>query len=79
MPMYEFECAQCGARFEELMDASAETSPECPGCGASSAKRLMSAGSVRPHGVPKGRGGFEPPACSSGAGGCKGCGVSFGN
>jgi putative FmdB family regulatory protein len=30
MPIYEFDCAKCGARFEELVNAGA-TAP-CPQC-----------------------------------------------
>ena len=41
MPIYEFECEQCGNRFEELMESGA-TAPACPGCGAEAARRLLS-------------------------------------
>jgi putative FmdB family regulatory protein len=42
MPIYEFECEECGARFEELLtDESAEVS--CPSCGSRRVRRLMSA------------------------------------
>jgi putative FmdB family regulatory protein len=41
MPIYEFECAQCGSRFEELMQ-SGTTAPACPECGAEGAQRLLS-------------------------------------
>jgi putative FmdB family regulatory protein len=37
MPLYEFECEQCGSRFEELLrsgDAAA-----CPECGSSATRR----------------------------------------
>jgi len=40
MPLYEFECAACGRRFEELAAANAE--PACPACGAPGPKRLLS-------------------------------------
>ncbi len=79
MPMFEFECAKCGESFEELMGVDQETAPACPSCGAAETRKLLSAGSVRPQGIPKGKGGFEPPACGPGGGGCTGCGSSFGN
>jgi len=41
MPIYEFECEGCGARFEEL--AAAGEPVACPECGAASARRLFSA------------------------------------
>jgi putative FmdB family regulatory protein len=42
VPIYEYRCESCGERFEELVSASAETPPPCPGCGAAGAKRLFS-------------------------------------
>ena len=40
MPIYEFECSKCGARFEELVRAG-EKSP-CPACGSDEVGRLFS-------------------------------------
>ncbi len=40
MPIYEFECEQCGRRFEELVAVDAPT-PPCPDCAASGARRLI--------------------------------------
>ncbi|MBA3866109.1 MAG: zinc ribbon domain-containing protein, partial [Solirubrobacterales bacterium] len=42
MPIYEFECEECGARFEELLAAGAMAIP-CPQCGSSRTRRLLSA------------------------------------
>jgi len=47
MPIYEFECEGCGARFEELVAADA-TAVACPECGADRTRRLLS--SVSPPG-----------------------------
>lgn len=41
MPIYEFECTECGERFEELSDAGTETAT-CPSCGAAGAERRFS-------------------------------------
>jgi putative FmdB family regulatory protein len=41
MPIYEFECAKCGSRFEELMESGAEA-PACPECSATGARRRLS-------------------------------------
>jgi putative FmdB family regulatory protein len=46
MPIYEFECEGCEARFEELVAADAGGVP-CPECGATRTQRLIS--------------GFSPP------------------
>lgn len=41
MPIYEFECEECGERFEEL--APSETrSLFCPACGSRETRRLLS-------------------------------------
>jgi len=47
MPIYEFECGECGARFEELVAAGADEVP-CAECGSVGTQRLMS--SVSPPG-----------------------------
>jgi putative FmdB family regulatory protein len=41
MPIYEFECEDCGARFEELVAASAVV--PCSACGSAQTRRLLSA------------------------------------
>jgi putative FmdB family regulatory protein len=40
MPIYEFECGDCGERFEELV-AAGEAAP-CPSCGSERTRRLLS-------------------------------------
>jgi putative FmdB family regulatory protein len=40
MPIYEFECEGCGARFEELVGA--EAAAACPTCGSERTRRLYS-------------------------------------
>ena len=40
MPIYEFECEECGARFEELV-ASGEGAA-CASCGSERTRRLFS-------------------------------------
>lgn len=42
MPIYEFECDACGARFEGLYEAGTE-SPQCRRCGAGPTRRVLSA------------------------------------
>jgi putative FmdB family regulatory protein len=41
MPIYEFECEECGERFEELVAADA-AGVKCPGCGSTRTRRLLS-------------------------------------
>jgi putative FmdB family regulatory protein len=41
MPIYEYRCEACGARFEAWLRSLASAPPEkCPTCGAGSIKRL---------------------------------------
>jgi putative FmdB family regulatory protein len=47
MPIYEFRCERCGARFEELVPAGTKASP-CPECGASETLRVLSAPGAPP-------------------------------
>jgi putative FmdB family regulatory protein len=41
MPIYEFECEECRARFEELVAAGA-SDDVCPECGSARTRRLIS-------------------------------------
>jgi putative FmdB family regulatory protein len=70
MPIYEYRCNACSQRFEILIRSRAdEADCCCPSCGGRGIKRLISAGCVRPQGVPRGSGGFTPPKCApSGSG-----------
>ncbi len=40
MPIYEFDCRKCGARFEELTRVGA--SAACPNCGSDDVERRFS-------------------------------------
>ena len=69
MPIYEYQCNACCHQFEHLMLASDTTTPDCPACDCGDVVKLMSAGAVRPNGIPTGSGGFKPPACKPSGGG----------
>jgi putative FmdB family regulatory protein len=60
MPIYEYECAACGYRFERLIrNASTDTPDRCPKCGKPKPTKTFSAFSV---------GASEPessPSCST--------------
>ncbi len=45
MPIYEYECNECGNVFEEIVFGS-EESVTCPKCKCGSVKKLMSAPSA---------------------------------
>jgi len=40
VPLYEFGCRRCGARFEALTPPT--DAPPCPNCGAAAPRRLFS-------------------------------------
>lgn len=42
MPMYEFDCEECGERFEDLVAAGTEHA-ECRHCGSEATHRVLSA------------------------------------
>lgn len=41
MPVYEFECEECGERFEELTSSGTHSLP-CPRCASARTRRLIS-------------------------------------
>ena len=47
MPIYEFECTQCGHHFDRLQKLSDPDPAACPTCGAPQVHRLVSAPSFR--------------------------------
>ncbi|GAB3782135.1 FmdB family zinc ribbon protein [Dyella agri] len=47
MPIYEFECSQCGHRFDRLQKLSDADPTDCPECGAPRVQRRVSAPSFR--------------------------------
>ena len=45
MPIYEYQCKDCGEEFEKLMgfsDPKADA-PECPGCQSENTRKRLSA------------------------------------
>jgi putative FmdB family regulatory protein len=76
MPLYEYECAGCGARIEKMRKLSERANgPACPECGEATALALSAPGRVS---VGSGGSGSAIPT-SVNMGGCGpgGCGVGF--
>ena len=47
MPMYEFRCADCSAKFEELIFATADLAEvQCPSCTSPQVTKVLSAFAV---------------------------------
>jgi len=42
MPIYEFECEECGKVFEELVLGSNASNVKCKNCGSQKVRKLIS-------------------------------------
>ena len=47
MPIYEYQCEQCGHKLEKLQKISDEPLKTCPQCGDQSLRKLVSAAAFR--------------------------------
>ena len=47
MPIYEYQCAECGYQLEVLQKISDEPLKDCPQCGEPAMKKLVSAAAFR--------------------------------
>jgi len=68
MPIYEYRCESCGHQMEAIQKFSDPVLTECPGCGKSALKKLLSAAGFQL----KGSGWYASDA--KGSGGKKGDG-----
>ena len=68
MPIYEYECAKCGRRFEKLVIGSrGSENVHCDVCGDSNVNRVMSTFSAKSSNAGIGGGGGS--SCAPSAGG----------
>ncbi|HVC34031.1 MAG TPA: zinc ribbon domain-containing protein [Chloroflexota bacterium] len=71
MPLYEYRCAECDARFEKLTSfQQADTGVRCPECGGIHPRRLIS---VFASFAPAGDGSAAPASGGCGCGGSCSC------
>ncbi|WP_101757359.1 FmdB family zinc ribbon protein [Oceanicoccus sp. KOV_DT_Chl] len=47
MPIYEYQCPACEHQFEQLQKLSDDPLKDCPSCGKSQLKKLISAAGFR--------------------------------
>ena len=47
MPIYEYQCQDCGEQLEKLQRMSDDPLTDCPACGEAALKRLVSAAGFR--------------------------------
>lgn len=46
MPLYEYECRQCGVRFERRQSVHEDPASECPDCGGAVRRVLFPVGII---------------------------------
>ncbi|MBK1734713.1 FmdB family transcriptional regulator [Halorhodospira abdelmalekii] len=68
MPIYEYECSQCGHRLEAIQSLNDAPLSDCPECHEGALKRLVSAAAFRL----KGGGWYETDFKNKGKGSGKG-------
>ncbi len=84
MPLYDFQCKDCG-RSTELLMVNSSDQPECSHCGSRNMKKLMAAHSSMSGPAKNRMPGLKDTACCGSkpgqASGCQGpgscCGKSF--
>lgn len=67
MPIYEYRCEDCGAKFEKLVRRAGETEGlECPGCQKTNLKQEFSTFSARSAASHGGHRNTSTPPCGGG-------------
>jgi putative FmdB family regulatory protein len=69
MPIFEYQCDDCGTRFEKLVRRS-EDSTQCPTCGDNHVTTQYSTFAARANGVAKESGGGCPAGMCQSPGMC---------
>jgi putative FmdB family regulatory protein len=63
MPIYEYQCLECGERFEKLVrSTSSLAGTECPKCGGRKVEKLLSAFGLQKSGSASD---FSCPTCEA--------------
>lgn len=79
MPIYEYACKSCDAKFEQLvrrMSGEAEgPAAKCPSCGSEQTARALSLFAVSSESVGGGGGASEDPMCGRCGGAPGSCGM----
>jgi len=69
MPIYEYACPGCGARFEKLVRRFGEA-VSCPTCASAEVEKQLSVFAVASSAPAPASSGCGARACGPGAGGC---------
>jgi putative FmdB family regulatory protein len=68
MPIYEFQCSDCGEKFSEIRRMGEDSGGPCPNCGSENTKKLISSFSSITSGGSSG-GCPTAPGCPQASGG----------
>jgi putative FmdB family regulatory protein len=74
MPIYEYECRDCGEQFEALIRGKEK--PACPACGKRKLTKQFSVPAAHTSGSSPECPAREAGACDVSPGGCGGCGMT---
>jgi putative FmdB family regulatory protein len=66
MPIFEYQCDDCGTKFEKLMRRADSNGLACPSCGETHLTQQFSTFAAHANGAAKSAGGFEMPSCPGG-------------
>ena len=69
MPIFEYQCKECGKRFEALVLAAKRATPECPKCRSRKVEQQLSVFAVAGAGKSGSAGDFSSAAGEDGASG----------
>lgn len=72
MPIFEYRCEDCNAKYEVLVKSSAaESDVTCPACNSKKNRKLFSSFAARPNGTSESFGGCADGSCNyAPSGGC---------
>jgi putative FmdB family regulatory protein len=74
MPIYEYQCKDCGKKFELLRSFSqADEQTQCQSCNSTEVRRLVTAANAFSNGASLG-GSSQCGSCASGN--CSSCGIN---
>jgi putative FmdB family regulatory protein len=67
MPIFEYQCDDCGTKFEKLMRRAEANGIACPSCGEKHLTQQYSTFAAHANGASEAKGGgFEMPSCPGG-------------
>jgi len=64
MPIFEFECRECGTRFEKIVSSASSSQVTCKNCASAQVAKLLSVFAVS---GPSPKASSEPGPCACGA------------